>query len=290
MGEKVHRGIIPSILQVFSNTVNVNSSHTIGQAVISICNFNIIRSRREQQAQNRTQWNNARAVIRVSIAQYNAATTAEERKSDQSAFRSRKGGNEMAFYRNLITIVRYWLNYCPGGHIFLANELGNLRRDNGIQEISTDPIACLNWKYWVQLNSKSLSRSLFGDNQDAVVPAFWLDPIGEPFRQSIALLLIDLGSRVVAYANTPGNIDDIVGTMVRDAPLKVTVNSLDHYTLPIPYTFVSDIFPYTITGARRPKEYLYKFERCAIQSIPQIPDPANPGQNIDRIPATCVWP
>ncbi|KAF3924475.1 hypothetical protein ABW20_dc0107893 [Dactylellina cionopaga] len=240
--------------QLLHSATAINNSHTHGQVVLGVCNCNIINSRLDQSINNGQQWNVARALLGLTVAQYNASTTEDERTQ------------------------------------FVADEMAAGRSHENINDISQDPVAARNWKYWVILNVDTLPRHLFGHAQDALVPAFWTTAAGFPFRQRMALLLIDLGCRFVAVANTKKTLNELTRDVLRNNLLKNQCYQLDYYTRGLPHNWVSDLFPFTIPKVRRDKPFLYNFTRFIIQNIPQVADPLNPGVMMDDIPHTCVYP
>ncbi|KAF3913052.1 hypothetical protein ABW21_db0206975 [Orbilia brochopaga] len=285
-----HGGLAVNMQQIVHNATTINGSHTLGQCILGFTNYNIIDNRLNQNMMTHQQWAAAMTACGITVGQYDAAHTKAEQKKLSEQFSTKKAQNEKELYTRLIDILEHWLKYCRAGMKFLHDELTAGRTDANILPISTDANARIAWKYWVQLNYLTLTRHLFGHNQDTLVPAFWLDAAADPIRQRMALLLIDAGSRYIMHANDPRGKKTVVSEILKDDLLKNDMWALDYYTSGIPHTWISDLFPFTYPRVRRNTAEMYDFRRLNLQQIPIVPDPANAGSFMDDIPLACTWP
>ncbi|RVD82586.1 uncharacterized protein DFL_003056 [Arthrobotrys flagrans] len=291
-----HNGNAANLAAIYNTAHIVNNSHTLGQIIIGICNFNIIESRLQQSLNNNQQFTAARVRLGITIPFYEGAHNPRERTTHRNQVKTKKGSNEREFIKRILEIVRWWLKNTPAGTQFIADE-GNAaptpRTGEDIHAISTDVNARRAWKYWVQLNLNLLPRHLFGHNQDCLVPAFWLSAQAEPIRQRMACLVIDFGSRVVKWANSPKTLDYLVSELIKSDIFKNEMYTLDYYTQGLPVTWISDLFPFTVPHVRRDGADLFDFTRFTIQQIPRVPASgaaAIAGAMVDDIPAYCTWP
>ncbi|KAJ6258032.1 hypothetical protein Dda_6944 [Drechslerella dactyloides] len=203
---------------------------------------------------------------------------------DQAQLKTKYNSIRTEFYVRLLEIVHWWLTNTHGGRAFIASETAAGRTARNVNRINQDNTARLNWKYWCELNSATISRHIFGQIHDTFIPTFCTSDDTRQYRDNITLLVVHLGGELSKYANTENDLGEEGQAISTDAEIKRFVGRLDYYTVRLPLRYVDDNMPYSLPNTRRATRRLYDFRILHINAIP-----VNPANGSDDIPPNMTY-